>query len=51
MTAKKRMQDETAKWKEEIDAEAIEFERTIFDGFSSLSSLQEIQRDLATKNN
>ena len=33
-----------------IDGEAIEFERTNFPGFSSLSILQEIQKDLARKN-
>ena len=32
-----------------IDGEAIEIEWTIFPGFSSLSILQEIQKDLASK--
>ena len=34
-----------------IDGEAIEFEWTSFPGFSSFSILQEIQSDLARKNN
>ena len=33
-----------------LDGEAIEFEWTNFTGFSSLSILREIQKDLETKN-